>query len=114
MKFRHQSTTYLLVPIIVVLPIIYSMMTSLIDNLNMINHSLTAYAICSREMIDYAFLGETFNYTVCYNNLKNSIEVYNCTLDTENWVVTCKSKYFNEEYIYPLPITGELQDHVNT
>ena len=73
-------------------------MTPFINTIQDINNKLVVYAECSNKMIDYAFLGKTFNFTKCYTENISNVEGATCYIDG-NYVVC---NYKGNEYRYKL------------
>jgi len=98
MKRCMQDTIYMLGPFLSFLLVLFTIMTPILYNIEKIQNSLIAYSECSSKMIDYAFLGQVFNFTECYLNELNNKENVTCEIDNDKMICF----YKGEEFIYPL------------
>ena len=100
MKRHMQDTIYMLVPFLSFLIVLSATMTPILYNIEKIQNSLIAYSECSSKMIDYAFLGQMFNFSDCYINEIQKNNSASCYVYGDRLVCAYKDKI----YEYPLLI----------
>lgn len=76
MKRSLQDTLYLFLPGLMILLSISVFTMELLNTTYKIQGSLLAYSKCASEMIDYAFIGQVYNFTDCYIKEKSNTTFY--------------------------------------
>lgn len=80
---RYETvTTYMLVSFLMFIVAIGLLSDQILRSFQKINKSLIAYADCSVEIIDSAFLGEFKSFTECYSNKLNNVS-FSCIYEDD-------------------------------
>jgi len=96
MKLESTLPMFILPALIIAASIVATTQYLSTDIIHM-NSNIIAYADCAQNMMNYAFLGQVYNFSQCYLNSINQTYV-NCYYNSTN--IICNINETN--YIYPL------------
>lgn len=91
------DVTYALVPGLILLFSMSVFTMQIVKVLQHIDGSILAYANCANQMVNYAFMGQVFNFSQCYLQELNSTTL-NCQYQNNEIVCT----YNSTVYTFPL------------
>ncbi|BBL45772.1 hypothetical protein MJ1_0625 [Nanobdella aerobiophila] len=87
----------LLIPFLLLASTMYITTSSLVNNIQNMDSGIIAYANCAQNMMNYAFIGQVYNYTACYEQEINQTQL-NCSYNSTD--VICNLN--GTTYLYPL------------
>lgn len=97
MKLETSLGIGMLIPALLLFATLITTTSYLVKDIQNMSGGLIAYANCAQNMMNYAFIGETYNFTQCYLEQINQTQL-NCYYNSTN--IICNLNGTN--YIYPL------------
>ncbi|BFI73190.1 hypothetical protein YN1_1770 [Nanoarchaeota archaeon] len=87
----------MLLPALLILATLVTTTNYLVKDIQQMNGGLITYANCAQNMMNYAFLGQVYNFTQCYLQQVNQTQL-NCYYNSTNIVCNVNGT----SYVYPL------------